>query len=176
MMFKQYMKSRYTGLSCLLMAWFISTPLQADVLAVIGWLEYVDIEDGKLAFEAKIDTGADVSSVNALSVVSYQRNGEDWLKIRLVNKEGEEVTLDKKVVRYAKIKRKRAEPVKRPVIRLKLCVGNTVREVEVNLSKRSNFKYKMLIGRNFLRNKFLVNSSDVFTTKPLCSGHNDTDD
>ena len=162
------MKRGSARITCILIMMLFSAPLAARDLPVIGWLENVLIEGGKLEFEAKIDTGADISSVNAQSVHQYTRDGEDWLKVRLVNKEGKSVTLDKKLVRYAIIKRKQAEPVRRPVINLSLCVGHIERSVEVNLAKRNNYKYKMLIGRNYLRDSYLASSSNVFSTKPLC--------
>lgn len=144
------------------------SPVSANNRAVIGWVEEVIIENDELEITAKIDTGADFSSINADRIKRMVRNGEDWVRVDLSNKSGEEITLEKKVIRYAKIKRKLALPVVRPVINLGVCVGGIYRQIAVNLAKRPNFKYKMLIGRNFLRGNFLVDSSVTHTTQPSC--------
>ena len=47
----------------------------------------------------------------------------------------------------------------RPVVAIKICLGSTVKEVEVNLVDRSGFGYPILIGRSFLAGDFLVDAS-----------------
>ncbi len=143
--------------------------VEANGLAEIGWLEFVEIEKGKLRLDAKIDTGADVSSINAKSIRKITRDDEEWVLIVLANNNGKEIVLEKPVIRYARIKRKQAESIERPVIHLEICIGNIVKTVEVNLSKRKNFKYKMLIGRNYLRGAYLVDSSKEHTTTHSCA-------
>jgi len=158
----------FVGLPALFFT-LIAFPVTATELSVIGWLEYVDIDGGDMQYEAKIDTGADVSSINADIIKEFTRNNLDWVQLALVNKEGQRIILEKQILRYAKIKRKQALPVKRPVISLGVCLGDQYRKIEVNLAKRKNFKYKLLIGRNFLRGTYLVDSSNTYTTQPGCN-------
>jgi len=146
----------------------LSLGVEAKGLADIGWIEFVDVEKGQIRFEAKIDTGADVSSINARFIRRFVRDDEEWVQIVLVNNNGKKIVLEKPVIRYARIKRKQAESIERPVVRFNICLGNIARRVEVNLSKRKNFKYKMLIGRNYLRGTYLVDSSKEHTTTPGC--------
>lgn len=134
----------------------------------IGWLEKVSINNHELQLKAKIDTGATTSSLNAIIIKKFTRDKQRWVQFRVHNKEGEDIFLERKILRTVKIKRKLALPIKRYVISLGICLGNSYREMEVNLANRENFVYRLLIGRNYLKEHFLVDSSRTFTTSPNC--------
>jgi hypothetical protein len=140
----------------------------AGAKEVIGRLERVGINHGSLILEAKIDTGAKNSSLNATNYHLSRKEGEIWVKFDVTNPEGKTVTLEKLVVRFVKIKRKEANIQQRPAILLDVCIGKVVKEVEVNLVNRSNFDYQMLIGRSFLRGDFIVDVVNSFTIEPRC--------
>lgn len=134
----------------------------------IGWLESVTINDHELKLQAKIDSGATTSSIHAKIIKKFTRDGKKWIRFRVKNKRGQEIILEKRIQRYVKIKRKLMFSIKRPVIKLGICLGKVFRELEVNLADRKNFLYPMLIGRNYLKGYFLVDSELKFTTKPSC--------
>lgn len=165
MKFTQYLAGVFLG-SC-----FIA-PSLADPVQTIGWIEQVQIPAKDITFTAKIDTGADNSSIHASDVEIYEQNGDKRVKFSVQNKEGATSLFDLPLVRIAHIKRKRAEPIQRPVVSMLLCVGNTMKATLVNLANRKNFKYRMLIGRSFLKDDYLVNSGEKLTTKPTCSTEN----
>ena len=144
-------------------------PAFAEALPVSGWIEFVTIDNNKLQLEAKVDTGADNSSINAKILKKYTLNNEKWISFQITNKKGEQIVLERKISRYANIKRKLALPLKRPVVYLGICMGKVYREAEVNLADRSTFKYQLLIGRNYLRNKYLVDSASKHLTVPECN-------
>ena len=136
---------------------------------IIGWIEKVRISPGNLVMVAKIDTGADNSSINALNQEEFTKEGTKWIKFTLTNKVGETTIIERPIVRIAKIKRRKSKTrLLRPVVVLGLCVGGVYREVEVNLADRSRFKYQLLIGRSFMRNRLLVDPSAKFTVEPIC--------
>jgi len=141
-----------------------------DALQTIGWIEHVGVHPANLVLKAKIDTGADNSSVHADDIQVQDTNGVKMVKFTLRNKQGEAVAMEKPLLRYAKIKRKGAEPLLRPVVDMELCVGNTVRKTEVNLANRENFRYRMLIGRSYLKQAYLVDSNRTYTADPACVG------
>ncbi|MDH5602254.1 MAG: RimK/LysX family protein [Gammaproteobacteria bacterium] len=145
----------------------ISSTLAADK-QTIGWVEQVTINKNALKLKAKIDTGATTSSLHAKIIKNFKRDNQKWVQFRVINNAGEDIILDKKIIHTVKIKRKLALPLKRPVIKLGICLGKIYRELEVNLANRENFKYQMLIGRNYLEDYFLVDSSRMFTVSPAC--------
>jgi len=142
--------------------------VQAADKQVIGWLEDVRIGDADMVFKAKVDTGADNTSIKAKVLKKFSRDGSEWVHFRLLNKSGQTAVLERKVLRYAKIKRKMAPSIKRPVVKLGICLGAVYRDVEVNLAERKKFKYHMLIGRSFLRGFYLVDSELQYTLQPSC--------
>lgn len=143
---------------------------QAVDKQVIGWLEYAHINEANIRLRVKIDTGADFSSLKAKILKTFNHNGEDWVRFRLRDGHNDAVVLERKIIRYARIKRKMAPSIKRPVVMLGVCIGNIYREVEVNLAKRKKFKYEMLIGRNYLHDVYLVDSARRYTAGPSCPG------
>ena len=144
------------------------SPLQADDKAISGWIEKVYIVPDGLFFHAKIDTGADNSSLNAPDWKILERDNEQWVSFRLKDSAGKLVELEKKLIRMAHIKRKGTVDQERPVVSMGLCLGTIYKEVEVNLVDRSSFSYPMLIGRSYLKNQFLVDSSNKYLLQPAC--------
>lgn len=146
---------------------FVTTGF-ATAPEIIGWIEHVSIHPQQLVMTAKIDTGADNSSVHAEDIQISDNNGLKVVRFTLRNKQGESRQLEKPLLRYVLIKRKGADPVQRPVVEIDLCLGKSIRTVQVNLSNRKNFKYSMLIGRSYLQQGYLVDSSRTYTTRLTC--------
>ena len=146
----------------------VPAPAFADIQA-IGWIEHVKVSTANLVFNAKIDTGADNSSINASNIEIYQHsNGSKHVKFSVENRDGVRSDFNLPLVRITHIKRKGAEPLNRPVVSMNLCIGNTLKTVEVNLANRNNFKYHMLVGRTYLKDAYLVDVNKKYTTEPNC--------
>ena len=90
--------------------------IASEKMQVVGLIENVRVEPGGLVFSAKLDTGADHSSVNARQVHRFKRKGEKWVRFEIVNDEGQSVTLERKLVRSARIKRPLGKYHRRPVV------------------------------------------------------------
>ena len=125
---------------------------------------------GDLVLRAKLDTGARNSSLHAPGITKFEKNGETWVRFSVKDHRGKEATIERKLVRQATIKQKAADPEKRPVIMLGICMGRQYREVEVNLVDRANFNYPMLIGRSFMSGHFVVDPELKYTAEPACVG------
>ena len=102
----------------------------------IGWIEQDQIQPEYIILTAKIDTGADNSSVHAQNIDVYEKDGNEMVKFSVENKDGDSAEFDLPLVRYTSIKRKGAESIMRPVVSMGLCIGNTLKDVEINLSNR----------------------------------------
>lgn len=134
---------------------------------VVGWIERVMIGPPGIVLEAKLDTGADTSSLHVLNLkwvsdgaghqVAFDVSGEDGRTVRLV----------RKVERIAHVKSALGSQ-RRPTIVLGVCLSTTYREVEVNLTDRAGFKQPFLVGRNFLAHHFSVDASRQHTVEPDC--------
>jgi hypothetical protein len=130
--------------------------------SIIGGVERVRVIPGNIILKARIDTGATTSSLGVDSYEITNEDGKEWVEMTL-----EGFKSKHEVIKYILIKQHDAESLKRPVIRLRLILGDISESVNVTLADRSNFTYKLLIGRNFLYDHFLVDVSLKYTTTPI---------
>ena len=137
-------------------------------LYILGYQEVAVLPEGDLTLEAKLDTGADFSSVNANDIEQFEKDGEDWVRFRIVTDDEDSASFERKVERIARIKSRTGKAIERPVVILGICVGRLQRMVEVNLADREDFSTPLLIGRDFLKAGILVNSATKNTQRPNC--------
>ena len=156
--------------SVLLISTFSSSAMYAQNKDIVGRIEKVRIYPEDLVLRAKLDTGARNSSLHAPNITRLEKNGEAWVRFSIKNHKGEEATLERKIVRKARIKQKNRDSEKRPVIMLGICLGRQYREVEVNLVDRAEFNYPMLIGRSFMAGHLVVDPELKYTAEPDCVG------
>ena len=138
---------------------------------VVGWIEQVAVNGGFL-MHAKIDSGADNSSINLVNPEYYEKEGTRWVRFSVTNREGETHQFDKPIVKTTSVKTKDGGRQKRDVIELSLCLGTIQKLVRVNLVDRSHFKYQLLVGRSYLSPDFLIDPSNKYMVKPHCDGNN----
>ncbi len=133
-----------------------------------GWVEKVKVMPEDLVIQAKLDTGAEHSSLHAGNLTEFTKNGASWIKFDLTNRYGKTVTIERQIRRMARVKRENNKFVTRPVVSVGICLGEEYMEVEVNLRDRTGFEYPMLIGRSFLAGNVVVDPAIMFTEEPSC--------
>ena len=102
------------------------------------------------------------SSLHALDVREFERDGKTWVKFQLVDaKTGQNVEVSRPVVRSAAAKD--ASGPKRYVVSLKATIAGVAQFTEFALTDRSSYSYPVLIGRNFLRDQAVVDVGHRFT-------------
>ena len=126
----------------------------------IGEVEYVDILPTGMRQKARIDTGAETTSIDARDVQPYERDGKAWVKFTVVDRNSNQPKHFKlPVERTVLIKRHGADNVRRRVVSMQLAIGELRDSVEVTLADREKFEYPVLIGRNFLEGRAVVDVS-----------------
>jgi len=143
-------------------------PVVGSPKEIVGWTEKVYLVPGHIELKAKVDTGAESSSVNCECHSFFKRDGASWVRFSIRTSEGEELTLEREIVRTVRIKRHYGEVQERPVVKLGICLGGVYRVAEVNIVDRSGLDYPLLIGRNFMGDKFLVDCNAQFINPPHC--------
>lgn len=139
---------------------------------IYGYVEKVTLIGQDLELSAKLDTGAKSASLNALSIKEIEKDGKKYLSFIVPSKEGDkkfiaeyigEVNIKARVgeIKAAHLLRK---SLSRPVVKLKMKMGDKVREIRVNLTNRKRFIYPILLGRDAIK-KFdgIVDPSAKFT-------------
>lgn len=125
---------------------------------IIGRVEYIHVVSADITQKAKIDTGAKTTSIDAKDILRFERDGKEWVKFKFANK-----IIEKPLVKDIFIKRHGTKSQERPVIQLRLKLGDISRNVNVTLANRSKYIYPILIGRNFIKDAFLVDVSQTYT-------------
>ena len=130
----------------------------------IGWREWIYLpKHDDFAIKAKVDTGARSSALHATQIKEYDNNGKKLVSFRL-HQSNNHVDISTQLIRYLKITSSFGDSEIRPLIRLKICLGEHSCFTEVTLTKRSRMTYPMLIGRNTLMKKYLIHSHKSYLT------------
>ncbi len=135
---------------------------------LVGWLEQIKVIPPDLLIEAKLDTGADVSSSHAVDITPFPRDGLTWVRFTLSDRKGDQATLERPLVREITITRHGGRVDKRPVVKLEVCLGTILKKIEISLVDRTGLKFPFLIGRNFMAGSVILDPSLEFITIPSC--------
>lgn len=133
--------------------------MPATKLTIIGSTELVNINPGNVTLEARIDTGAKGTSMNAINIQEFERDGKKWVKFTVPTGKESSVELERPVERTVLIKRHGEDPLRRKVVMLQVTIGAIKQRIEVNITDRTNYEFPMLIGRNFLKDIAVVDVS-----------------
>ena len=137
-----------------------------EQLAIVGWREWVSLPElGLPAIKAKIDTGARTSALHAFLIEPYKQQGEDWLRFHMhpVQRETDIVVVcDARLKDQREVTDSGGHTELRYVIETNLHIGGVHWPIEVTLTNRDNMRFRMLIGREALKNRLLVNSGNSY--------------
>jgi hypothetical protein len=166
---KRGVKVNFRTLSMIVMISLV-TPgtLFAQEKQTVGWVERARITPGDIVLEAKLDTGADGCSINALDIQELERDNRTWVKFTIADKKGSKVTMERELAGVAKVKRHGCPSQERYLVKLGICIGDRYAEMEVGLVDRRILKYPLLIGRNFMAGRLIPDPSIEYTVEPAC--------
>ncbi len=131
--------------------------------AVVGRNEWVWFDLLGQALKSRVDTGALSSALNATGIQPFERNGDKWVSFALI--EGQSAPrFEAPLLRYVRIRQSSTKKLdRRPVIKLRVRVGDMVEETPFTLNDRDSMIYPVLLGREFLRDVMVVDVSKKFT-------------
>jgi len=132
-------------------------------LPIVGAVEFATVEPGGLVLEARIDTGAETSSIYAEDIQLVEKEGKRYVRFNLLDEQGNKVPEEIRLHRRVIIKQEVGEPERRYVVRMWIALGEMRSRVDVTLSDRKDFEYPLLIGRNFLLDAAIVDVSRQHT-------------
>ncbi len=131
-----------------------------------GWREWVRLPDVGIPWiKAKLDTGAQTSSLHAHAVELVDRGGEEWVRFMVRPWQRslvDQVAVELPVHDRRRVRSSNGQVQERIVVLMDIeLVGRTV-TAEVTLTNRDAMGFRMLIGREALRAGFDVRSSRSF--------------
>ncbi len=128
-------------------------------LKIIGRLEHVDFPElGINGFNAKIDTGAYTSSLHCSEILVEKD------KVKFIVLDDEHPSFEGKwfclpIEKYTVVKSSNGYKEERVVVKTTILLLGEEFDVFLTLTNRKDMKYPVLLGRKFLKDKYIVNVS-----------------
>lgn len=143
----------------------IKKVIKQDDKTILGQTEWVYVSTAKSNYKGRIDTGAATSSLNAVDIERFERDGRKWVRFNLSHEKGvDPQVIEAKIERFVKILQssKPGMTTERPVIKLHVRIGDIAHLTEFTLTDRTHMEYPVLIGRSFMRDVVLVDVSKEY--------------
>lgn len=109
--------------------------------------------------KARVDSGAKTSALHALNIEPFRRDGLPWVSfdVHPIQNDGKTtVHCEAPVFDKRRIKSSSGSSEVRYVIKSRLSIADSLWDVEVSLTNRDNMGYRMLLGRQAMAGKVLV--------------------
>jgi len=132
-----------------------------------GYVENIWFNN-KIAFKAKLDTGAKTSSINARDYEIFKKDGLQWVRFEIKNDQRQKLVVKRKIERFVRIRRAGEHKSERPVIKLKVCLGGIIGVAEFTLADRQSMNYQVLLGRSFMADRILIDPGKSFLVSGRC--------
>lgn len=127
---------------------------------VIGRYEWVSFPElGVEPFEAKIDSGADSSSIHGVDIEVFEKNGEQWLRVKVEKKAKNPNSLivaEAKISDVAEVRSSNGQVQNRYFIQTPIVIGDDVFETRLSFTDRKSMKYNMLLGCSAMSGRYLI--------------------
>ncbi len=133
---------------------------------VIGWREWLELPDlGIRKVKAKIDTGARSSSLHAFDVKTIERDGKQFARFKvhpLQRNSKKTVECEAEILEFRMVKSSTGHAQKRPVILTTVEALGDEWTIELTLANRDEMGFRMLLGREAVRGRFLVDAGNSY--------------
>lgn len=134
--------------------------------ALIGWREWIALPElGVDWVKAKVDTGARTSSLHAWNIREFERDGHAWVRFVLHPEQRDdsyEIEVEAPLCERRHVRPSTGKRQLRPVIETSVVVHGQRFTTEITLASRDAMGFRMLLGRQALRERFLVDSAQSF--------------
>lgn len=140
----------------------MATERKRKQLPVVGWREWVALPElGVPPIRAKIDTGARTAALHAFGLETFERDGVTYARFAVHpehKRPGLAYVTEAPVVDERTVKSSSGSAEDRLVIATKIALGPHVFGAEVTLTRRDEMGLPMLLGRQTIRRRFLVDA------------------
>ena len=133
---------------------------------IVGSQEWCGFPElGVPAIKARVDSGATTSSIHAFNIQPFKRHGESWVSFEIHPLQGNRRTTlkcESRVVDRRMIRSSSGITEKRYVISTPLSLGYRVWDIELTLANRDSMGFRMLLGRQAMSDRILVDPAATF--------------
>lgn len=138
----------------------------ARLLRTIGWREWLALPDmGIPEVKAKVDTGARSSSLHAFNMEFFKRRRVEYVSFNIHPKQRDSKLtrhVEVPVLEHRHVRSSSGHSASRPVVRTRVELFEESWEIDLTLASRDEMGFRMLLGREAIRGRFLVDAEKSF--------------
>jgi hypothetical protein len=132
-------------------------------LPLLGWREWVALPQlATPRIKAKVDTGARSSSLHAFDLELFLQEGHQWVRFGihpLQRSNKAIVEVEAPVLEFRRVRSSSGQMTERPVIVTTVQALGAEWPIELTLANRDQMGFRMLLGRQAVRGRFLIDPS-----------------
>jgi hypothetical protein len=144
-------------------------------LLIVGWREWIALPSLSVeAIKAKIDTGANTSSLHAFEIERFRRTRRDFVRFQihpLQRMTQPTIPVQAPLLGYRTVRSSSGHETERPVISTEIEIFEQVWTIELTLANRDQMGFRMLLGREALRGRFLVDAGSSYRDRSRLPAH-----
>jgi ribosomal protein S6--L-glutamate ligase len=132
-----------------------------DKLRIIGSEEWCVFKNlGIPAIKARVDSGAKTSSIQATNIKIINKGIQEWVTFEvnpLQENRSITITCEARLIDRRMIKSSTGISEERLVVKTPVTLGEQTFDIELTLANRDTMEFRMLLGREALMDRFMVN-------------------
>jgi hypothetical protein len=138
----------------------------SHLTSVAGWREWVSMPElGVDWIKAKLDTGARTSALHAFDLEELERDGQPWVRFSVhpwQRSAKDAVVAELPVHDVRTVRSSSGHVQERYVVMMAIRIGTRRIRTEVTLTRRDEMGFRLLVGREALRQGFVVDASHSY--------------
>ncbi|WP_437207013.1 ATP-dependent zinc protease family protein [Planctomicrobium sp. SH664] len=135
-------------------------------LTIAGWREWIALPElGVSAIKTKLDTGARTSAIHAFDIEFVTRRGQKWVRFQIhpwQRRTRGTVTAEAPLSGYREVRSSSGHVDLRPCVCTDVQLFGSVFPIELTLANRDQMGFRMLLGREAIRGRFLVDAGSSY--------------
>jgi len=144
-------------------------PEERKHAAVLGWREWAGLPELHVPkIKAKVDSGARTSALHASNIELFRRRGTLWARFVIHPRQRSaklEIHATARVIEERTVRSSMGHATLRPVIRTTIAIGKESWPIEVTLINRDIMGFRMLLGREAIRGRYLIDPGRSYLTR-----------
>ncbi|WP_027395104.1 ATP-dependent zinc protease family protein [Aquimarina latercula] len=145
--------------------------METKDIKVIGSKEWCIFKElGIPAIKARVDSGAKTSSIQANKIKIISKGTEEWVHFEvhpIQNNKSIVITCETRLHDKRDVKNSSGISEQRFVIKTPVTIGDDTFEIEITLANRDAMEFKMLLGREALIDRYMVNPSESYLQQKI---------
>jgi hypothetical protein len=152
----------------------VTEVVHEDGKLLLGRYEWVSLPAQQLTLPARVDSGANTSSLHAVNLREFERDGKSWVGFETHyqprnNEPPLKAEIEAPIIRRVRIIQASGTEA-RPVVSLPMKLGSLVQDIEFTLSDRGDLTFPILLGRRFMMDIAVIDVSRTYVQgKPVAT-------